>query len=350
MQKTEDEPSLTSLAQGGGCGCKLSPSVLSSLLQASGAPFPPELMIHAATRDDAAVYRLSDDQAIVATTDFFAPIVDDPYMFGRIAAANALSDIYAMGARPIFSLALLGAPVAKLSEDTIRQVLEGGRSMAESAGAPIAGGHSIDTKEPIYGLAAIGIAHPDRILSNAGAKPGDVLILGKPLGVGIYSAAQKKGVLDWNEYEQMLAAMTRLNTPGLELAELDGVHAVTDVTGFGLLGHVLEMCRASRVSAELNWADIPFLSAAESFARDGFVTGASERNWDSVSLEIQNADSIPGLQRTLLSDPQTSGGLLAACVKQNSARVLDLFHRAGHDDAAVIGRVTEGPAAVRILD
>ena len=258
-----DEPRLTSLAHGGGCGCKLAPDVLSEIL--SGMPaglMPKDLLVDAATSDDAAVWRVSDEAAIVATTDFFMPVVDDPFEFGRIAATNAISDIYAMGARPIFSLALVGMPVGKISTRTIRRILDGGRSVAAAAGAPVAGGHSIDSVEPIYGLVALGLVRPDRILRNCDARPGDALILGKPLGIGVFSAALKRGMLGPDDYAAMIASTTRLNTPGAELAAFAGAHALTDVTGFGLLGHLAEVCRGSGVGAVMDRAQVPVFDGA----------------------------------------------------------------------------------------
>jgi selenide, water dikinase len=238
------EPRLTSLSHGGGCGCKIAPGVLSEILRDTARlPMPPELLVGIETADDAAVYRLNDEQALIATTDFFMPIVDDPYDFGRIAATNAISDVYAMGGQPIMALALVGMPLNVLSTATIGRILAGGESVCRAAGIPIAGGHSIDSVEPIYGLVALGLVHPSRVKRNADAQPGDVLVLGKPLGVGVLSAALKKDSLDAAGYARMIATTTQLNTPGPELAALAGVHAMTDVTGFGLAGHALELAR-----------------------------------------------------------------------------------------------------------
>lgn len=338
---------LTSLAHGGGCGCKLDPGVLSDILGApSGFPAPPQLLVDAATRDDAAVWRVNDETALVATTDFFTPIVDDPHAFGRIAATNALSDVYAMGATPIFCLAIVGMPVGKLPRDTIRAILEGGRSVAEAAGAPVAGGHSIDAAEPIYGLVALGVVHPDRLLTNAGAQPGDVLILGKPLGIGIYSAALKKGELPAAAYEEMIASTTRLNTPGAALAGLPGVHALTDVTGFGLLGHLTEMAQAAGVRAVVERGNVPVFPAARALAEGGTKTGASARNWAAIETGIETPLDWSETDRTLLTDPQTSGGLLVSCAADSAETVLALFREHGHMDAAVVGHVEAGKAAV----
>src|SRR5476649_2481440 len=265
-------PRLTSLSHGGGCGCKIAPGVLAELLKRSvPLPFFPDLLVGNDTADDAAVYRLNDEQAIVATTDFFMPIVDDPFDFGRIAATNALSDVYAMGGKPILALALVGMPINVLPHEVIAAVLKGGESVCAEAGIPLAGGHSIDSVEPIYGLAAIGIVHPKRVKRNASARPGDVLILGKPLGVGVLSAALKKDQLDAAGYAAMIANTTKLNKPGKALADMDGVHALTDVTGFGLLGHLLELARGAKLTAKLNMAQIPLLPNVQQLAEQGCI-------------------------------------------------------------------------------
>ncbi|MFN3304874.1 MAG: selenide, water dikinase SelD [Roseateles sp.] len=333
------EPRLTSLSHGGGCGCKIAPGVLSDILRASGTAglVPPELLVGIETADDAAVYRLNDEQALIATTDFFMPIVDDPFDFGRIAATNAISDVYAMGGRPILALALVGMPVQQLSTQTIGRILAGGQAVCAAAGIPVAGGHTIDSVEPIYGLVALGLVHPDRVKRNAGARPGDLLVLGKPLGVGVYSAALKKGALDADGYAQMLASTTKLNTPGTALALLPGVHALTDVTGFGLAGHALEMARGSGVRVAIDWAQVPLLPQARALAEQGFITGASGRNWASYGGDI--ATALSGADRALLSDPQTSGGLLVACAPDALGAVMQAFDGF---DAAVIGRIEAG--------
>ncbi len=340
-----EEPRLTSLAHGGGCGCKLAPNVLSELLAGLASPAPKDLIVDAATSDDAAVWRVNDETAIVATTDFFMPVVDDPFDFGRIAATNALSDIYAMGAAPIFTLAIVGMPVGKLSTDTIRKILDGGRRVAEEAGAPVAGGHSIDSVEPIYGLVALGIVHPDRIKRNSTAQAGDVLILGKPLGVGIFSAALKKGLLSGDDYAAMIASTTRLNRPGADLARLDGVHAMTDVTGFGLLGHLAEMCAGAGLGAEIDRAAAPVFPGARRLVAEGVKTGASGRNWASVSRLVDA--SLSDAERDIFCDPQTSGGLLVACAPGVVDEALAIFRRRGHEPA-VIGEMTGGPARIRL--
>ncbi|TFZ43619.1 selenide, water dikinase SelD [Stenotrophomonas maltophilia] len=348
---TADAPQrLTSLAHGGGCGCKIAPGVLTELLRGVPAlPAPAELLVGRETSDDAAVYRLDDRQAIVATTDFFMPIVDDPFDFGRIAATNALSDLYAMGARPLFALAIVGMPINTLPQDTIRGILQGGERACADAGIVVAGGHSIDSVEPIYGLAAIGVLDPQRLKRNADARAGDVLVLGKPLGVGVYSSALKKNMLDADGYRQMIESTTRLNTVGVPLAALDGVHAMTDVTGFGLLGHLLEVCRASGVAAEVDSTQVPLLPQALELLQRGCVTGASNRNWASYGAEVCFAEGLAAHWQPLLTDPQTSGGLLVSCAAEAVAAVLACFHDAGFGHAAVVGRLSEGAPGVSVV-
>ena len=342
-------PRLTSLSHGGGCGCKISPGVLAGLLKGAlrGADYP-DLLVGAETSDDAAVYRLNDAQAVVATTDFFMPIVDDPFDFGRIAATNALSDIYAMGARPLLALAIVGMPINTLSQRTIRDILRGGESVCEQAGIPIAGGHSIDSVEPIYGLAVTGVVDPKKVKRNSSAHSGDVLILGKRLGVGIFSAAFKKGLLNDAGYRAMIDTTTQLNLPGMELSSLAGVHAMTDVTGFGLLGHLLEMCRGSGLGARITAADVPLLPGLLALARSGIATGASARNWQSYGKDVRLAPHVDAPLQTALTDPQTSGGLLVACSLAELPRVQEIFARHGFSQAAVIGRMTDGDPQVQV--
>ncbi|HEU4777777.1 MAG TPA: selenide, water dikinase SelD [Telluria sp.] len=340
---------LTSFSHGGGCGCKIAPGVLSEILKNStGFPVPKELMVGIETADDAAVYKLNDEQALIATTDFFMPIVDDPFDFGRIAATNAISDVYAMGGTPIMALALVGMPVNKLPLETIGQIIRGGESICAEAGIPIAGGHTIDSVEPIYGLVVLGLVHPSKVKRNADAKAGDVLILGKPLGVGVLSAALKKGQLDADGYAAMIANTTKLNKPGKALAEMAGVHALTDVTGFGLLGHLLELARGAGLQAQLNMGKIPLLRGVEQLAADGFFTGASGRNWDAYGKDVQLASAITPAQHALLTDPQTSGGLLVSCDAGSVDQVLALFAAGGFGEAAVIGHMRAGPATVDV--
>ena len=345
--ETRSEPRLTSLSHGGGCGCKIAPGVLSDILKSTHAmPLPKELLVGIETADDAAVYQLNDEQALIATTDFFMPIVDDPFDFGRIAATNAISDVYAMGGTPIMALALVGMPVNVLSTQTIGRILEGGASVCQAAGIPIAGGHTIDSVEPIYGLVALGLVHPSRIKRNADARPGDVLVLGKPLGVGVLSAALKKDALPPEGYARMIATTTRLNTPGPELAALPGVHALTDVTGFGLAGHALEMARGSGCTVQIDWSKVPLLPGVRELAAQGMVTGASGRNWAGYGQDVQLPSGFAAPDQALLTDPQTSGGLLVACSPNSVDEVLATFARHGFDQAAVLGRMVDGPAGL----
>jgi selenide, water dikinase len=334
------EPRLTSLSHGGGCGCKIAPGVLGEILKGTAAmPIPAALLVGIETADDAAVYQLNDEQALIATTDFFMPIVDDPFDFGRIAATNAISDVYAMGGRPIMALALVGMPINVLSTQTIGRVLEGGAAVCRAAGIPVAGGHTIDSVEAIYGLVALGLVHPKRVKRNADARPGDLLVLGKPLGVGVMSAALKKEQLDAEGYAQMIATTTRLNTPGPDLAALPGVHALTDVTGFGLAGHALEMARGSGCTVALDWPTVPLLAGVRYLAARGFVTAASGRNWAGYGHEVAVPIGFSNEDRALLTDPQTSGGLLVSCEPDALDQVLATFRQHGFDTAAVVGRV-----------
>jgi len=334
---------LTQFSHGGGCGCKIAPAVLSEILASTPIRgLPPALLVGTETSDDAAVYRLNDSMALVATTDFFTPIVDDPYDFGRIAATNALSDIYAMGGRPILALAIVGMPLDKLPVSAIRKILEGGEAVCAAAGIPIAGGHSIDTLEPIYGLVGLGLVHPDQVKKNSTAQAGDVLVLGKPLGVGILSAALKKGQLSEAGYRAMIAATTQLNTPGTALAAMPGVHALTDVTGFGLAGHLLEILRGSKLAAEVAFDALPMIGEALEWARQGVATGASDRNWQGYGAEVELPAGAPEWMRKLLADPQTSGGLLVACAPQAEQAVLAEFARRGFAEARRIGKFSVG--------
>ena len=341
---------LTSFSHGGGCGCKIAPGVLSQILKSSGSGLiPKELMVGIETADDAAVYKLNDSQALIATTDFFMPIVDDPYEFGRIAATNAISDVYAMGGKPIMALALVAMPIDKLPIEVIGEIVRGGQDVCRAAGIPIAGGHTIDSVEPIYGLVVMGLVHPDRVRRNAGAKVGDVLILGKPLGVGVLSAALKKEQLSEAGYGQLIATTTQLNTPGIALAQLEGVHALTDVTGFGLAGHALELARGAGLTAVIEWSKVPLLEGVEAMVAEGFVTGASGRNWEGFGKDVEMAEGLPATAQSLLSDPQTSGGLLVSCSAEAVDAVLEIFTGEGFGGAMVIGRAEAGLPGLTVL-
>jgi selenide,water dikinase len=340
---------LTSLAHGGGCGCKIAPGVLTEILQSvPSRVLPKELLAGIENNEDAAVYKLNDSQAIVATTDFFTPIVDDPRDFGRIAATNAISDIYAMGARPIFALALLGMPINTLPLTVIREITEGGESVCAEAGIPIAGGHSIDTVEPIYGLVVLGLVNPDKVKRNSTARAGDSIVLGKPLGVGILSAALKQGKLSEAGYRRMIEYTTRLNRPGVDLADMPGVHALTDVTGFGLLGHLLELCRGAQLRAELRFRDVPLIHEALEHVKGGVFTGASTRNWAAYAKEVALGEGVEEWHKRLLTDPQTSGGLLVACAPQAESEVLAAFRRYGFDSVQRIGSFSSSGTGISV--
>jgi selenide,water dikinase len=341
---------LSNMAHGGGCGCKLSPAVLQSLLAnvPEAQPFE-RLLVGTETGDDAAVWQLDDNTCLISTTDFFTPMVDDPRDFGRIAATNAISDVYAMGGKPVFALAILGMPVGKITPEQVREILQGGREVCAAAGIPVAGGHSIDTPEPIYGLAVTGTCTPRELRRNCDAKPGDVLILTKPLGVGIYSAAFKKDALTAADYSDMIASMTTLNKIGAELAKNPDVHAMTDVTGFGILGHGLEMARGAGLMLVLREDSLPLLPRTAELAQKGFVTGASERNWTSYGHEVALPAGLPAWRRQILCDPQTSGGLLAACAAAEADRLLNSILAAGHASARIVGEMTPGPASLEVI-
>ena len=296
-----------------------------------------DMLVGTETGDDAAVFRLNDNQAIIATTDFFTPIVDDPGDFGRIAATNALSDVYAMGGTPIFALAIVGMPVGRMPVAAVQAILAGGAAVCAAAGIPVAGGHSIDSPEPIYGLVAIGLAHPGRVLRNVGALPGDAVILTKGLGVGIYGAALRRGELSGALYGEMIASTTRLNNLGADLPGIAGVHALTDVTGFGLLGHALEMTRPAGVGCRIRFAAVPVLPGVAELVAAGVRTGASGRNWASFSEEVTLAAGLPPWAGDLLCDPQTSGGLLIAAAPEAVAAVMELAASRGFAHAAVVG-------------
>ena len=341
---------LTTFSHGGGCGCKIAPGVLSSILaRAPAGIIPPELLVGIETSDDAAVYKLNEQQALIATTDFFMPIVDDPFDFGRIAATNAISDVYAMGGTPIMALALVGMPVDRLPTEVIGRIIQGGETICAEAGIPVAGGHTIDSVEPIYGLVVLGLVAPDKVKRNRDAVAGDKLILGKPLGVGIMSAALKKEKLDAAGYRALIANTTKLNTPGRDLADIEGVHALTDVTGFGLLGHLLELCRGANLGARIERNAIPLLDGVMALADAGLVTGASGRNWAAYGREVALDADVSPTWRALLTDPQTSGGLLVSCAPSAADKVLGVFRSQGFERAALIGEMHAGEPRVAVV-
>lgn len=346
----EEKIRLTQLTHGGGGGCKVAPDILSKILGGiKPGIFPPQLLVGRENGDDAAVYQIGEHQAIVATTGFFTPIVDDPFDFGRLAATSAMSNIYAMGATPLFALALVGMPVNVLPLEAIARILDGGESVCRRVGIPVAGGHTMDSLEPIYGLVVIGLADPARVKRIAAARPGDRLILGKQLGIGIYSTALKRGDLSVTDYQAMIASASQINTPGPMLACLDGVHAVTDVTGFGLLGHLIGLCRRSGVGARVKFAALPLLAQALAFAEGGYVGGASRRNWGSFGEDVTLAEGIGGKERAVLTDPQTSGGLLVSCSPDTVTEVLSIFLQQGFSHVSVIGEVVEGTPSIEVF-
>ncbi|WP_336485967.1 selenide, water dikinase SelD [Methylobacterium nigriterrae] len=342
---------LTSLAHGGGCGCKLDPAILRGLIASQPAAGPFErLIVGNETADDAAVWALDDGTCLVATTDFFTPMVDDPRDFGRIAATNAISDVYAMGGRPLLALAILGMPVGRIAPETVAEILKGGASICAEAGIPIAGGHSIDTPEPIYGLAVIGSCRRDQVRRNSDARVGDALILTKAIGVGIYSAAIKRDGLPKGGYAEFVATTTLLNRVGADLARDPDVHAMTDVTGFGLLGHGLELARGAGLQVVIEAGAVPLLTRAAALAREGFVTGASHRNWAAFGADVSLPDGYADWRRHLLTDPQTSGGLLVSCEAGSAAAIRDRIRAEGYPAAAIVGRIAQGPAGLRVAD
>ncbi len=340
---------LTEYSHGGGCGCKIAPGVLQEILKDIPKLIPdPRLLVGIETKDDAAVYRINDEQALVLTTDFFMPIVDDPLDFGRIAATNALSDIYAMGGTPILALAILGMPINLLPVEVIRAILAGGQQVCKDAGIPLAGGHSIDTPEPIFGLVAAGLINPAQIKRNATGQEGDILILTKPLGIGVMTTAVKKQQLSPEGYQEVLAVMTQLNRPGRDLAKLSGVHAMTDVTGFGLLGHLLELCQGSKLGARITLDAVPIMAEARTLAVQGVFPGAAGRNWEGYKEHIL-ADRISEGERLLLADPQTSGGLLIAVDPLAVSEVIDLLYEAGFGEATEIGCLVADQVLIEVV-
>ncbi len=344
---TDGAPRLTSLAHGGGCGCKIGPAVLAELLRGlPRGPRPEALLVGAETSDDAAIWQIDAQRAIVSTTDFFMPIVDDPFDFGRIAATNALSDVWAMGGVPLFALALLGMPIQVLAPSVISAILAGGAAACAAAGVPVAGGHSIDSVEPIYGLAVTGMVELSHLRRNAAAQLGDQLILAKPVGVGVLSAAFKKGALDADGYATLLAMTTQLNAVGHRLAGLPGLHAMTDVTGFGLLGHLSEMARGADLHMAVSVAEAPVLPLARALRTAGFVTGASGRNWTAVSGLVEG--ELSPIDRDLLTDPQTAGGLLIAVAENTVEEAMMMLKDAGFPEARCFGEAVGAGAKISL--
>jgi len=337
---------LTQYSHGAGCGCKISPRVLSEILQrVPRQTADPRLLVGYDTRDDAAVYAIDDKTAIISTTDFFMPIVDDAFDFGAIAAVNAISDVYAMGGKPLLAVAILGWPISKLDATVAGDVLQGARDACSRAGIPLAGGHSIDAPEPIFGLAVTGMIEQSRIRSNNLAKAGDELYLTKPLGVGILTTAQKRGVLQDQDMHAVRKVMLELNDIGAELSALDAVHSMTDVTGFGLLGHLIEMCEASGLSADVHFERVPQLGRLSTYLAQGCVPGGTARNFESYGDKVS---PITDEQRVILCDPQTSGGLLVSVDSQSREAFLDVTRRRGLEVNAFGQMIATSPTHIRV--
>lgn len=329
-----DPVKLTQYSHGAGCGCKIAPAVLDTILQ-SRLQYADnkQLLVGNSSKDDAAVYDLGNGTALISTTDFFTPIVDDAFAFGRIAGANAISDVYAMGGKPLLAIAILGWPVEKLPAELAQQVLEGAREICAEAGIPLAGGHSIDSPEPIFGLAVSGLVAIDQLKQNSTARQGDLLLLTKPLGVGVLSTAQKRNVLKEEHLPLMLKQLGTLNKAGEALGKIKGVHAMTDVTGFGLLGHLIEMAEGSGLSAELIYQQVPMLAAAKEYLSQRMVPDATYRNWNAYSSKVGFGAGVNVMEAfTLLPDPQTNGGLLIAVDPASLAEVQELLQQLGLAD------------------
>ncbi|MDQ3277604.1 MAG: selenide, water dikinase SelD [Bacteroidota bacterium] len=340
---TTEEIRLTQFSKGGGCGCKIAPAVLQQMLATGDKGSFPHLLVGNESSDDAAVYLVNEDTAVVSTTDFFMPIVDNPFDFGRIAAANSISDVYAMGGTPLMAIAVLGWPVAKLPPAVAQQVLEGGRAICREAGIPLAGGHTIDSLEPIFGLAVTGTVSPKHLKKNNGAREGDLLFLTKPLGVGVMSTAVKREFLKEAHYRILLKQLTTLNSVGVAFGKIEGVHAMTDVTGFGLLGHLTEMAGGSNVSAEISLAAIKKVEGFDDYLQLKTIPGATARNWGSYGDGIAFQDGLdePDLIN-LLADPQTNGGLLLAVDENAVDELKEVFIKNNlQEHLTPIGRCTK---------
>lgn len=313
---------LTEYSHGAGCGCKISPMLLDEILQTTRETIVyPELLVGHANKDDAAAYDLGNGTSVLSTTDFFMPIVDDPFTFGQIAATNALSDIYAMGGKPLMAISIFGWPIDKLSADVAREVIDGGRSICEAAGIPLAGGHSIDSPEPIFGLAVTGLVENKNIMQNSNAQEDCLIFITKPIGIGILSTAQKQKKIEDGHLEHSIKAMTTLNKIGADFAQLEDVVAMTDVTGFGLLGHLVEICEASKISATVWFDKVPLLPNIEKYRQLGCIAGGSRKNFVSYGSKISE---MTQQQREILCDPQTSGGLLVIVKKTGLEQFFEL--------------------------
>lgn len=338
---------LTEYSHGAGCGCKISPAVLDSILKVTGNTIAyPNLLVGNSSKDDAAAYDLGNGTSILSTTDFFMPIVDDPYTFGRIAATNAISDIYAMGGKPLMAISILGWPVKVLSADIAGQVIAGGRAVCDDAGIPLAGGHSIDSPEPIFGLAVTGIVDNNRLKQNNKAVPGCELFLTKPLGIGILTTAQKRKKIEPGHIEPAVEAMCTLNKLGAEISALEGVVALTDVTGFGLLGHLVEVCEGSDISAEVYYNEIPLLPNTKKYLELDCVPGGTINNYKSYG---HNIGDITNEQKHILCDPQTSGGLLAAVKEESVQAFLEITKTHGLSIKSIGKTVEAGEKLIKVI-
>lgn len=338
-----EEIKLTQFSKGGGCGCKIAPAVLQQIIKTNSIASFEKLLVGNESADDAAVYRLNDEIAVISTADFFMPIVDDAFQFGRIAAANAISDVYAMGGTPLMAIALLGWPVSKIPVEAAQQVLEGGRAVCAEAGIPLAGGHTIDTLEPMFGLAVTGSVAIKNIKQNNTAQEGDVLFLTKPLGTGILTTALKRGLLQPEHYDAVLKQITKLNKIGAALGTFSNVHAMTDVTGFGLLGHLLEMAEGSNLTAQLHYGKLKKFEGFEQYLQQRTTPGATSRNWASYGSKIEIEKGIDEAEALgILPDPQTNGGLLLAVAQKGIAEVQKLFKENGlHEHTEPIGTLVK---------
>ena len=339
---------MTEYSHGAGCGCKISPQVLDGILKTGIVPdHDPELWVGNNTRDDAAVYRFTGDEALISTTDFFMPIVDDPFDFGRIAAVNAISDIYAMGGTPLVAIAILGWPVDKLPVEVANRVLEGGRAACKEAGIQIAGGHSIDSPEPIFGLSVSGKVHKEHLKRNDQAREGDLLYLTKPIGVGILTTAEKKSLLKPGDEKIATESMTKLNSIGEALGKLAFVHAMTDVTGFGLLGHLTEMCEGSGLSAEISYTAVPKLESVEDYIKLKSFPGGSTRNFNSYGHKISSMEEDV---KMLLCDPQTSGGLLVSIDPSSKEEFEEILMNAGVEPRSIGRMLNSGQHIITVKE
>ena len=338
--RNKKESRLTELSQGGGCGCKIEPAALHAIL----AKVPKrgeikELLVGIENSDDAAIYQINEEQALVVTNDFFTATIDDPYTFGRVAAANALSDIYAMGGTPMLANAIVGFPVNKLSLETMQEIMHGGVDVCHDAGIPLAGGHSIDNPQPVFGLAAIGTIHPRRVKKNSDARVGDLVILTKPLGIGIMASAFKMDVISNEGYQEFVRHMTMLNKPGSWLGSQDGVHAMTDVTGFGLAGHLLEMAQGAHVHIEIDTAKVPVMKDAWMHVVEGVVPSGAYRNMHSYGESIRFGEQWDIDQQLIFTDPQTNGGLLVTVSPELAEGYVEELRKLGYSDVCIIGQV-----------